>query len=130
MNFVPFAFVLTVSLLCHIECENINLTEFDERAAIVNGCNAPNRPFYVAVLIQRSHTTLCGGTIITEQNVLTAVVMTKLSPRPGGTTPTTSASTGPWSVRTPPTTCPNDLAPSTLPSLVLETSNSVQEFQS
>jgi len=73
MNFVQFAFVVTVSLLCHVNCENTNLAKFDERA-IVNGYNAPYRPFYVQL---RFRTTgketygLCGGTIIGMQYVLT-----------------------------------------------------------
>ena len=62
MNFVKFAFVVTVSLLCHVKCENVNLAEFDERAAIINGYDAPNRPFYVQILINGRYG--CGGTLI------------------------------------------------------------------
>jgi len=69
MNFVPFACVI-VSVLSHVKCENINLAEFDERAAIINGYDAPNRPFYVEILWNGSFT--CGGTVIKKNFVLTA----------------------------------------------------------
>merc|ERR1711879_420969 len=61
---------------CHVQCENVTLSEFEERAAIVNGYNAPNRPFYVELRIWKSKFLgkygLCGGTIITKQHVLSA----------------------------------------------------------
>jgi len=76
MNFVYFGFVVTISLSCHVQCENGTLSEFEERAAIVNGYNAPNRPFYVELRIWKSKFLgkygLCGGTIITKQHVLSA----------------------------------------------------------
>merc|ERR1712038_584992 len=70
MNFVPFAFAVTASLLCHVKCENIKLAELDERAAIINGYDAPERPFYVEILWNGSFT--CGGTVIKKNFVLTA----------------------------------------------------------
>jgi len=74
MNFVYFGFVVAISLLCHVQCDNATLSEFEERAAIVNGYNAPNRPFYVEISI---HThgmwyATCGGTIISAHHVLCA----------------------------------------------------------
>merc|ERR1719230_93558 len=66
MNFVYFGFAVAISLLCHVQCENVTLSEFEERAAIVNGYNAPNRPFYVMIRVNtrgQSWVT-CGGTII------------------------------------------------------------------
>jgi len=78
MNFVQFAFVVTVSLLCHVNCENTNLAKFDERA-IINGYNAQDRPFYVklnfaktAADVVENNYAVCGGTIIGTQYVLTA----------------------------------------------------------
>jgi len=74
MNF-QFAFVVTVSLLCHVNCENVNLAKFDERA-IINGYNAPDRPFYVKINMTHKSPpgtwSICGGTIIGTQHVLTA----------------------------------------------------------
>jgi len=70
MNFVYFTFVVTASLLCGVKCENFTLAELEERAAIVNGYNAPNRPFYVEVLVNGQFA--CGGTIIKKNFVLTA----------------------------------------------------------
>jgi len=52
----------------------MNLAKFDERA-IINGYNAPDRPFYVQIRLYRydipSSYDLCGGTIISPQHVLT-----------------------------------------------------------
>jgi len=63
-----------VSLLCHVKCENMNLAKFDERA-IINGYNAPYRPFYVRLEMTGSKVDPlgggCGGTIIGRQHVLT-----------------------------------------------------------
>jgi len=55
----------------------MNLAKFDERA-IINGYNAPYRPFYAKILlhgptnIPPGHPQLCGGTVISPQHVLTA----------------------------------------------------------
>jgi len=73
MNFVQFAFVVTVSLLCHVKCENNNLAKFEERA-IINGYNAPYRPFYVKIQLYHNGEDvpgLCGGTIVGPKDVLT-----------------------------------------------------------
>jgi len=74
MNFVYFGFVVAISLLSHVQCENVTLSEFEERAAIVNGYNAPNRPFYVEIRINTRGMswTTCGGTIISAHHVLSA----------------------------------------------------------
>jgi len=73
MSFVPFAFVVTVSVLCHVKCENGTLAEMNERAAVVHGYNAPNRPFYVELRIWVSGGyATCGGTIISKHHVLSA----------------------------------------------------------
>merc|ERR1711879_262120 len=75
MNFVQFAIVVTVSHLGHVNCENMNLAKFDERA-IINGYNAPYRPFYVQIRMYHNGQKegvygLCGGTIVGPKDVLT-----------------------------------------------------------
>merc|ERR1712004_15986 len=70
MNFVQFKLVVTISLLGHVNCENVTFSEFDDRAAIINGYNAPERPFYVKILLDGWFT--CGGTLIEKNFVLSA----------------------------------------------------------
>jgi len=74
MNFVFIGFPVAISLLCHVQCENVTLSKFKERAAIVNGYNAPNRPFFVEIGINTwgPMWTTCGGTIISAHHVLSA----------------------------------------------------------
>jgi len=74
MNFVYFGFAVAITLLSLVQCENVTLSEFEERAAIVNGYNAPNRPFFVEIGINTwgPMWTTCGGTIISAHHVLSA----------------------------------------------------------
>merc|ERR550532_2877623 len=71
MNFVCFGIVVAISLLKPVQCENVTI---DERAAIVNGYDAPNRPFYVEININQGGNwyATCGGTIISSHHVLSA----------------------------------------------------------
>jgi len=70
MNFLPFAFVVTISLVYHLKCENIKLAQWDERATIINGFDAPNMPFYVEIF--KNGKMACGGTLIKKNFVLSA----------------------------------------------------------
>jgi len=70
MNFVPFAFVVTIAIVYHLKCENINVAQLDKRAAIINGFDAPNMPFYVEIF--KNGKMACGGTLIKKNYVLSA----------------------------------------------------------
>ena len=66
LSSVLFAFAFRYVVLGN----NISQETLEPMASIVNGYDAPNRPFYVKLSI--SNTWLCGGTIISTRYVLTA----------------------------------------------------------
>ena len=71
MNFPLFLSLITISAI-GLTVDANGDAKFQKRA-IVNGYDAPDRPFYVLIEIEEGYEGfMCGGTIIGPQHVLSA----------------------------------------------------------